>query len=55
MTARKFSRSMEEAFGPGHRGNLHVEPEPMHPAVKIIVAIFCVVVLVAVALMLTAS
>ena len=46
MNTRKFSRSMEEAFGPGHRGGIYAKPEPMHPADKIIVAIGAVVVIV---------
>jgi hypothetical protein len=41
MNTRKFSRTLEEAFGPGHRGNLHVEATPMILGDKIIVASFC--------------
>ena len=43
MNTRKYPRTIEEAFGPYNRGNLHVKPEPMHPADKIIVAIGAVV------------
>lgn len=35
-TTRKYSRTMEEAFGPGHRGGIYSEPEPMHPTDRIV-------------------
>ena len=54
MNTRKFSRSMEEAFGPGHRGGIYTKPEPMHPADRIIVASCCVVLLVVFALFVVA-
>jgi hypothetical protein len=47
MTTRKFPRTLEEAYGPGHRGSLCFAPEPMIATDKIIVAI-CAVVLVVV-------
>lgn len=36
-----FPRTLEEAFGPGHR-TLDLEPEPMHPADQIVVRASCV-------------
>lgn len=36
-----FPRTLEEAFGPGHR-TLDLEPEPMHPADRIVVRASCV-------------
>lgn len=45
-TTRKFSRTLEEAFGPYARGTL-VEPyEPMHKHDKIVLAFSCVTALV---------
>lgn len=41
MNNRKFSRTLEEAFGPGHRGGIYITPEPMILADKIIVGAFC--------------
>ena len=35
-TTRKYSRTLEEAFGPGHRGGIYTEPEPMHAHDKIV-------------------
>jgi hypothetical protein len=48
-TTRRFPRTMEEAFGPGHRGGLYVEYEPMNAvdlalaAIAIAVAVGCIV------------
>ena len=38
MNTRKFSRTLEEAFGPGHRGGIYSRPEPMPLSDKIILA-----------------
>ena len=35
-TTRKYSRTLEEAFGPGHRGGIYTEPEPMHKHDRIV-------------------
>jgi hypothetical protein len=35
-TTRKYSRTMEEAFGPGHRGGIYTTPEHIHPHDKIV-------------------
>ena len=35
-TTRRFPRTMESAFGPGHRGGIYTEPEPMHRHDKIV-------------------
>jgi hypothetical protein len=43
MTTRKFPRTLDEAYGPGHRGSLCFAPEPMIATDKIIVAIGAVV------------
>jgi hypothetical protein len=48
-TTRRFPRTMEEAFGPGHRGGLYVEYEPMNTvdlllaSIAIAVAAGCIV------------
>lgn len=44
-TTRRFPRTMEEAFGPGHRGGLYVEYEPMSAGVWALAAIAIVVAL----------
>lgn len=49
MNTRKFSRTLEEAFGPGHRGGLYIEAEPMILGDKIIVGIFLATMLVVLA------
>lgn len=36
-TTRSYPRTMEQAFGPGHRGGLYVEHEPMHKSDRIVV------------------
>ena len=45
-TTRCYSRSMEQAFGPGHRGNLYVKPDPLHPHDRIVLRA-CAVAIVA--------
>jgi hypothetical protein len=35
-TPRKFPRTMEEAFGPGHRGGIWEQPNPLHRHDKIV-------------------
>lgn len=45
-TTRKYSRTLEEAFGPGHRGRIYTKPEPMHMHDKIVL-IACAVTLTA--------
>ena len=35
-TTRKYSRTLEEAFGPGHRGGIYTEPEPIHKHDRIV-------------------
>jgi hypothetical protein len=50
MNTRKFSRTMQQAFGPYCSNELHAKPAPMHPADKIIFAIGAVVLLALVAL-----
>lgn len=50
MTRDRFPRTMEEAFGPGQRGGLWTEPEPMHPHDRIVVT-GCVIAVVALALL----
>lgn len=32
----RYARTLEEAFGPGQRGGLWIEPDPMHPHDKIV-------------------
>jgi hypothetical protein len=46
MNTRKYPRTMEAAFGPGNRGNLHAKPAPMHPTDKIIAWIGATVLIV---------
>ena len=38
MNARKYPRTMEEAFGPGHRGAIYEKYEPFHMHDKIVMA-----------------
>jgi hypothetical protein len=45
-TTRSFSRSMEQAFGPGHRGGIYTPPEPLHPHDRIVLRA-CAVAIVA--------
>ncbi len=37
MNRDRYARTLEEAFGPGHRGGIYTEPEPMHPHDRIVV------------------
>ena len=39
MNTRKYARTMEEAFGPGHRSGLYTEPEPLNRREKIIAGV----------------
>nr|DAF60652.1 MAG TPA: hypothetical protein [Podoviridae sp. ctwJH20] len=39
QTTRRHPRTLEEAFGPGHRGGIHEEPIPFTLADKVIMAI----------------
>lgn len=50
-TTRRYPRTMEEAFGPGHRGNIWHEPSPLHRHDKIVL-IGCAVAGVALAAVL---
>jgi len=45
-STRRYSRTLEEAFGPGHRGGIYTTPEPVHPHDRIVLWA-CVVALVA--------
>lgn len=36
MNTRRYSRTMEEAFGPGHRGGIYTKREPLHAGDKIV-------------------
>ena len=51
-TTRKFARTMEEAFGPYHRGNLWVERDPGFDRADLIVMTACGFALVALAVIL---
>ena len=45
MTTKKFARTMEEAFGPGHRGGIYESCPDMSFGDKLIVAL-CGVILI---------
>ncbi|CAB4199910.1 hypothetical protein UFOVP1356_14 [uncultured Caudovirales phage] len=38
MNTKKFHRTLEEAFGPGHRGGIYSRPDPMPLCDKITLA-----------------
>lgn len=38
MNTRRYARTLEEAFGPGHRGGIYSRPDPMPLSDKIILA-----------------
>lgn len=50
-TVRTYPRTMEQAFGPGHRGGLFVEHEPMHKNDRIVVRASAVVFVVFIAVL----
>ena len=50
MNTRKFSRTLEEAFGPGHRGGIYSRPDPMPLSDKIILAAAALALLVVAAI-----
>jgi hypothetical protein len=52
-TTRKFPRSLEEAFGPGHRGGIYEERKPMDKADRSVITA-CAVALVVFAFMVLA-
>lgn len=45
QTTKKYARTMEEAFGPGHRGNIYESCPDLDLADKVVVAL-CGVILI---------
>ena len=39
QTTKKYARTLEEAFGPGHRGNIYESCPDMDLADKVVVAV----------------
>lgn len=53
QTTRRYPRTLEEAFGPGHRGNISEPYTPMDKADKIVVVACCLIGAAFVALMIS--